>query len=345
MALTYGRSRALVCAAAACLQLAACGSSEMSAVTGAPASPAAVVQPTFVAYPRYFIGSVIYATPGGSSLSYEFGSVLGATVSTTQSWTGNSIAGVSVGNAAIEPGNMFGGSTPTSVDLQVNKNFVATYVTPPSNSINHDYDSIWIFLGPEVNAYVDDSGNVTWGLAFPRMSIFPQNGIPVLVGCLRENSTIPLSHCSGVLSYLSSFGITPADYANMLGADPFADPSASPIPDPSRYVLVSAFSYLYSPGFPQSTYSGNFGPGVATAATSSYSYSVGSSVSASYDGMSLKDPGAFTWTHSSTQSDSSGTTGPITLTLALPTSTYAGPTTLYVYRDTIYKTFLFSFTQ
>jgi hypothetical protein len=349
---TRSRFCAVVCATLACLQLAACGGgSSSNTASGATPSQSALAQPTFTAHPKYLIGSVIYAPPGeaGSSLTYGFGTVTGTTMSTTQSWNKNAITGVSAGNNFVAFGNMFGGATSTSVDMLQNygSNASVTWHGPASATINHDYDTIQIFLGVNVNAYVDDLGNITWSLDFSQMGNqgFAETAAPVAVGCLRSNSTIPPSECAGTLRFLSWAGITSADYPNILGADPFADPTASPTPDRSRYVQIGSLSYLPNSVFPTLTYTGINSTAITNPTTSTYSYSVNSSVSGSYDGVSLKNPNVFTWTNSSTQSNTTSSTGPITLTLSLPSSPYSGPTTLFVYLDTIYKTLMFSFNQ
>jgi hypothetical protein len=350
---TYAsRLCALVCAAVVCLQLAACSgsSTSMSTAPSAPASPPVPVQPTFTVHPKYFIGSVVYTPPGegGSSITYPFGAVIGTTVSTTQSWNNNSMTGVSVGDNAVAFGNNFGGSTSTSVDMQDNKAIQVNYVFPPSNAVNHDYDQIWIFLGVVVNAFVDDLGNITWSLDFSQIlnQGFAESGYPVTVGCVRLNSTIFSSPvCTSNTNFLSSVGITPADYPNILGADPFADPNASPTPDASRYVRIGSVNYFPDSAASPVTHSENNSTTATNSTTSTYSYSVSSSVSGSYDGVSLKNPDIFTWTSSSTQSNKTGSTDSIPLTLSLPSSPYSGPTTLFVYLDTIYKTLLFSFNQ
>src|SRR5690242_10842580 len=142
-------------------QLVACGNSGHS-LTSIPAPI------TFTVSPKYFIGSVIYVPPGAasSSIIYGAGTVTGTTVSTTSSWNNESAAGVQIGNSSVNDtitfGNDFGGATMHSVDMQNTSNQSLLYQAPPSDSINHDYDQILIFLGVNVNASVDHLGNVAW---------------------------------------------------------------------------------------------------------------------------------------------------------------------------------------
>lgn len=345
----FGRVCALVCAAVACLQLAACGDSGMSpgGASGAATAPPAAAPPAFTAHPKYFIGSVVYMPPGetGSALTYGFGSVTGTTVSTAQSWNGNPSTGASAGTQEVVFGNLFGGSTPTSVDVQDNASMEANYLGPASNSVNHDYDQIWIFLGADVNAFADGMGNLSWGLDFSKQlgRGVAQSGYPVTAGCLKAVSSVPPADCAYLLNFLASAGITPADYPNILGADPFAATGAPASPDPVRYVRITAFEYLPSL-LPPPTYTFSNSSALVNASTSSYTYTVASSVSGAYDGVSLKSTDTFSFTNSSTPSNRTGSTaGSISFTPSLPSAPYTGPATLFVYLDTIYKTLLFSF--
>ena len=307
----------------------------------------------FTVNPKYFIGSVIYVPPGAgsSSIAYGAGTVTGTTVSTTTSWNNNSTVGYSsIGDgASITFGAQFGGSTMHSVDMQHMSNEITTFRAPPSDSINHDYDQIQIFFGVKVNSSVDYLGNIIWDLDFSQIAAqgFATTGYPISIGCLRSNSTIPPSQCTDTMNVLSSGGVTPADYPSILGAHPFADPNASPTPDPSRYVLIDSVFYFFDPTTTTYTYMENNSSTVTNSKTSSYSFNV--NASGSYtdaeDGIVLKNSNTFTWTVQSTQSNRTGSTNSSAFTLSMPSSSYSGPTTLFVYLDTIFKTFMFSFNQ
>ncbi len=147
------------------------------------------------------------------------------------------------------------------------------------------------------------------------------------------------------MNLLDSVGITSADYPSILGANPFADPNASPTPDPSRYVLIDSVFYLPDPTATTFIYTENNSTTITNSQTAIYSYSVSAGASVSYDGVSLKDSTKFTWTTQSTQSNKTGSTNSSAFTLSMPSFAYSGPTTLFVYMDTIYKTFMFSFNQ
>ncbi|HEX9200450.1 MAG TPA: VCBS repeat-containing protein, partial [Acidobacteriaceae bacterium] len=304
----------------------------------------------FTVFPKYFIGSVIYIPPGqGSSVTYGAGTVTGSTVSTTDSWKFSASVDTSLtfgGNGgSITFGGDFGGQTMHSVDMQNTLNQSALYKGSPPDLINHDFDFIQIFLGVQVNAAADYLHNVSWGPDFSHIAAqnFAEQGYYINVGCLRSSTTIPASVCTDQVNFLSSVGIIPADYPSILGADPFADPNASPTPDPNRYVLIDSVGYL-AEGTPiVNTYNESNSSTVTNSQTTSYSYTLSASFSSKVDPFAVKESNTFTWSHSSTNSNKTGSTSTSAFALASPSATYSGPTVLKVYIDTIYKTFMFSF--
>lgn len=306
---------------------------------------------TYTVYPKYFIGSVIYVPPGQgpSSITYGAGIMTGTTVSTTQSWTSSSSVGGGVGysgiSGSINFSNEFGGSTKSTTDVQITKNQNITYTGPASNSINHDYDQVVIFLGVQVHVSVDYLGNVTWTPDFSQMINhgFAETGYPITVGCLRPGGTIPSNQCTALFSFLGSVGITSSDYSTIVGADPFSNPNISQIPDKKRYVLIDAVNFIPNPTTSTVTYSESNNTSLTNETTTSYTSTVSSTVGASYDGISLNSTNSFKWTYSSTLTDKTGSTGSSTFTLTLPSYPYSGPSTLFIYEDTIFKTFMFSF--
>jgi len=302
----------------------------------------------------YYIASVIYVPPGavlsggkGSSVDYGAGTVIGTTTSTTNSWKNSAQVEVSTGidlgvvsgNVSLSFGNDFGGSTQTSIDVQatVTSDMLAQAPLPGADGINHNYDQIVLLLGPQIDVSVTLGNGVPdriqWAMDFSKA--IPQ---VVLVGWL--NGAIPMP--SAVANTLSQFGIGSTDYAQMLLADPFAsDASGTSKPDSSRFALSTVLPY--EPVTDQYVYKTNNNYTSSTQTTSSVNYSVKASFDGSVIGQSLKASDQFTWGNSSSAKNSTGTTDSATLTLAMPSSTYTGPTDLYVYVDTIYKTFMFSF--
>jgi hypothetical protein len=302
--------------------------------------------------PKYYIGSVIYVPPGQgpSSITYGSGTVIGTTLSTTNSWNfsiGFTFGGFDIGKSAgtdeIDYGNAFGGATTNSTDVQQTISSSVRYEGPRTNIINHDYDQIVLFFGVKINAEVDYLGAIRWGIDFSQVAAqgFSTTGYPIPVGCLRQNSTIPQDYCDPIHSLLASQGIMSDEYPTILGAHPFADPNASQQPDPSRYVLVDAVNFLPNPTSSTVTYLLNNNSTTTNSVTSSFTYTVG--LKFSIPTFALKVNNQFTFTQSSTTTNRTGSTGTSTFTLSLPSIPYNGPTTVLVYVDTIYKTFMFAF--
>ena len=298
--------------------------------------------------PKYYVGSVIYVPPGQgpSSITYGAGAVTGTTLSTTDSWNASATFGFGVGNngsSTISFGNGFGGSSTTSTDMQMTSSASRTYRGQASNTINHDYDQVLLFLGVKLNATVDYLGNIVWDVDFSQVASqgFALSGYPVSIGCLRPVSTVPPALCSATLNFLAANGLTAADYAEILKAHPFADPAASPSPDPTRYVLIDSANFLPDPTSSTYTYTLNNSSTINNARTTSVSMTVGVGINVAI----LRNQNTVTFTQSSTQSNRTGSNSTSTFVVSLPSAPYSGPSTLFVYLDTIYKTFMFSFSQ
>jgi hypothetical protein len=302
----------------------------------------------FTVFPKFVIGSVIYVPPGqgASSIAYGAGTVTGTTVSTTDSWSKDSSIGIQVGSFSITFGDNFGGQTTQSVDMQETISQTTTYRAPPSDFVNHDYDQIQIFLGVNVNASADYLGNVTWGLDYSQVASrgFAETGYGITVGCLRPTSTIPSSQCAPTLNFLDSVGITAADYPSLLGADPFADPNASHVPDPNRYVVIDSVAYFADPTATTINYTENNSTTKTNQEIFNYKYSVGATFNdpSGSGHATMKVSETLTFSNMSTRTNKSGSTNSSTFTLSMPSTAYTGPTTLFVYLDTVFKTFMFS---
>lgn len=305
----------------------------------------------YALYPKYYIGSIIYVPPGQgpSSIMYGSGTVIGTTVSTTDSWTQQDSLGISFGNGTtITIGDTFGGSTTKSTDVRQMISSDITYRGPATNSINHDYDQIVLFLGLVVRAEIDWQGNITWSMDFSQMVArgHPSGGYAIPVGCLRSNSTLSAADCTPFWNLLSQNDIQPSDYPTILAVHPMADPNAPQSPDPDRYVPLDAFQFVPNPTSSTQRYSVNNSTTQTNSKTKTKSFSVGVSVEGGKDTTPLlKGSRTLTFTHQSTTSNVTGSNNSSALTLTLPAAGYTGPSVVFVYMDTIYKTFMFSFTQ
>jgi hypothetical protein len=293
----------------------------------------------------YVIGGVYYAPVGaGSMITYGEQSITGTTYGTGQSWKETSSVSVSssMGVLGLSFGNEFSGSTMTTTDMSIATTVSTTFppksLTAPA-SINHDYDEILIFAGVQMHAALQFDGSIKWSMDFSQIANegLSEEGYYIPVGCLKSSSTLPAAAgCPAIVSFLTSVGITASAYPSMLGADPFA--TANPNPDPKRYVLLNSFSFL--PSNPTTNYQVVNSTTVTNTQTETYTYS--ETVSGGILTY-LKVSDTLSLTNSSTQSNKTGSTATSNLMLVSPTQAIAGHATLFVYEDTIYKTFMFSF--
>jgi hypothetical protein len=268
----------------------------------------------------------------------------------TESWDESATAGASEGtpkgstysfNISVNIGDGFGGSTTESTDVELTDNATDKYQAPASNALNHDYDQILLFFGVKLTETVNYYGAITWAVSFASLTNTDDaaSGYPVSVGCLRANSTIPAAQCAGTLAFLTSMGVSSSDYANIMNADPFANPNGNQVPASSRFVKLDSFSYYGDPTTVTYTYTVINSTTTTNSVTTSYSYSEG--FSGSLFGVSLGDK--ITFTDSSTKTNKTMSTDTSMLSLTMPTTAYTGATTLNLYEDTVYKTFMFSF--
>lgn len=309
--------------------------------------------PSGTCRPKFMIMSVIYAPPGktgggsSSAVSYGSSSSLGSTVSTSQGFNSSHSVTASVGLKTIFSASAsFTASRntvdATSDDLKKTTTSTITRPAPAADGINHDQDQIWLWLGPTVDMTFPTSSTLEWSFD----SSVTMDIQFVFVGWLKNPSTMP----SGVQTQLAGYGITSADYPTMLSADPFAN-GATTI-DPSRYApLNMTFPYEppLNPGDPSTTtsFTAAFSSTSTTSTTTTHQYSVSASVSGGLNftslwHSSLKIDNTWTWTHTNFRSTSTGTSESASVTVGGPSYGYTGPTSIAVYYDKIYKTFLFA---
>ncbi len=302
--------------------------------------------------PNFIITQVLYAPPGAqSTVTYNSGTTLGSTTTGTYSFTtatANTIAtsgGIFGTGAGITVGwgSSFGNTNTESTDISV----VLTQGLPingVTDIINHNYDQIWFLSNPTLQAtYVETTAGtaVTYGFA-PNQSLEPYY---LLVGEL--NGTIPLS--SGVQAFLSSQGITSAEFPQLLAADPFANGGI--YLDPNRFTQVGS-SILFEPEIAGQTKDNcppfNYSVTETNSEqdTSSVTYDTSLKVSGSVGFFSLFDVTAtstatWTWNSQTSLKNTTSSTSTAAISICQPASTYTGGTVVRAYFDKIWKTFAF----
>jgi hypothetical protein len=177
----------------------------------------------------------------------------------------------------------------------------------------------------------------------------------VYVSWLKNPSSMP----PGVKQQLDAAGLGETDYQNILGsnADPFVGarlltggfgPAPTSI-DPNRF-LPLAETYPYegpvTAADPVPVTLHTIKNSVTQTSTHASEVQYGASLSASTGKaiVSLQATASLTWTNSSSSSEQSESIQSASVAIGGPAFGYSGPTNILVYWDTVYGTFMFSFT-
>jgi hypothetical protein len=298
-------------------------------------------------------------------MQYQNTTSVGSSLSTTKSFQNSTdvTASVSVGpmkdsslagdNASLTANHTFGNSETKEVDLTTTW-AQGTKKPGETNGIDHDWDEIWFVVHPIMN-----------------MSFTPgASGAPSATNWQfgqgdGENTDITGFAYAGELSgdfplsaqnqqLFSAFNITPDMYPEILQADAFFQ-GISPVPgmDTDRFDYIDEFPYqpplsALLPGQMPTTqpYSVTQSSTTSDTMTNSYSNSVGFTISGGFDAgvfrSQLTVSSKWTWTHSSSDKESSSIGSMDTLTVGQPDFGYNGPGLLHVYEDRIFKTYAFT---
>ena len=363
----------------------------------------ATVQPVQgVISPKYVILGVTYAPPGPqSSVTYSTSNLVGTTTSLTNSFSGSANVSVSVsaGIMAFGSGGSITGteSTTYSQSSGSSSSVTASKASTESNMttgtgnafspVNHDYDIIWLWLNPLVLfSFTTGPTVLQWnGYAYdPADPAVAMDVYPVSVGYLNGHFG-PNVSVANVLARSwatdevwpagNGPGLTAADEAAILGADPFSNSSytftlASGVNPPTtvdgRFELAGGtlsptiFDYVQcEPGGGDcltqtytNTYQATTTTGKQTSRTVQQEFALEEDASASIFAASIKvvvkESSTLTWTSTWQSTITTTSTQTDELTIASPpcsgdpcNPSYAGPGEFDVYTDNIYGTFVF----
>jgi hypothetical protein len=318
----------------------------------------------FTAIPDFVITNVIYAPPGkSSSIQYQSSTTVGSALSSTQSFQNSTdvSASASVGvmmnggmvGASVTYDHTFGDSDTSEVD-QTTTWSQGNKVPGETNGINHDWDQIWFMVRPILNM------SFTPGIAGTPNATNWQFGqgdgettdITGWVYAGELNGDFALNAQDQNLFTVNN--ITSDMYPTILQADAFFQ-GISPIPgmDTDRFDYINQFSYQPPPEPLMQGQMASTQPYIVTQSTttsdtktSSYSNSVNVTYSGGFAVGPFKETESvankWTWTHSSSNKESTGTGLMDTLTVGQPDFGYNGPGFLHVYMDRIFKTYAFT---
>ncbi|MEW5251154.1 hypothetical protein [Microbulbifer discodermiae] len=225
-----------------------------------------------------------------------------------------------------------------SMDIKKAISYGFTLGGADAEGIDNDNDQIWLWLGPKVNMTMTPNAG-EWTVDDNEL----MDILYVHVYELKNPSRME----AGTVDRLEAYGITTADYPEILKANPLADPS---IPlDTNRYKLVyTTIPYRSSDNGAQTTVSTgiNFNQTNSSSSSVTSQYTVGMTQSGSVGfenlfTLNISQQGKWTWTDTDTRANSSGTSESASVSVRSPSSDYEGPTSILLYYDVIYKTFAF----
>jgi hypothetical protein len=357
--------------------------------------------------PKFVIVGLTYAPPGPSSnVTYTGSTLVGNTAMTTGSFTNDNnltisvtngigawlpnVAGFGVKITGTDSNDYTQGSN-TSKSVTISKQTAVSYKTNGTGNafspVNHDYDTIWLWLNP-LMIYTINLNNpsfLQWnGYGYDNNDVNGMEIYGVQVGCLNGH----FGSCPSVQTVLARGwvttnepgmiwpsgegpGLTSADIANILKADPFTSSYVLPSPLPST-TADGRFTQIPYPPNPVEYAQAGLGNGGGTTTMynavytntstvgqgASYSYKQAFGTEALFKGgaflanwqIDVKTTDTLTWTNTwqntltttTTLTDALSVTGPGCPQTSPPcVPAYAGPGEFLVYQDNLYGTFMF----
>lgn len=327
---------------------------------------------------KYKIVGVTYAPPGTRSfVSYGNSLQIGSSTANSSSFTAATSESISIGlSASVSIFAAGSGLTytqsytqeeDTSSSIALSTTSSTTDTTPgaatTATGIDHNYDIVWVWLNPEIKLAAGD-GAVGWlGYAYnPEDN--SEDGMEVVglyVYELKDPATIATldpalaQRLSRAWDTTGLGGLTAADYATILAADPLASGAYNPATDSTHRFdeETTLGTIVYEPpppgGSPITTsYTLSTQTTTSQGQGASYIYSTGYKIdlktSASlFAKVSISLESSNTYSTKDAWSSTLNSTVGHTATLSItgPASAITGPTEYQVWRDNVYGSFMF----
>ena len=347
-----------------------------------PPTPPACFSASGGIFPKYYVVGLVYAPPGCtttatekcpgvSSVDYQAGSTMGTKVSAQNDFSLNLTTNTGFSVLGILNFGASAGFTTTSTNS--NTQTITKGATMDikafgnGDGVDHTQDMFILLLNPAIavsenqpvvnNACGPAVGEWYMGLSGSE----PAELYSVPVQWLKNPSSMP----SNVAQQFRTLGFTTADYQAILALDPFANTAATiasaQAQNPGRYV-PTVNSFPYEPPLQESScnngvcacspFAGSITNAFMTDIGSKYqtSYQAGTSISATlpinqYVNINFGGGGQFTYSSTATEDDTTDSTQTATATIYCPSPGYKGPTSVMIYWDTLFGSFLMAPTE
>ena len=314
-------------------------------------------------HPHDYVLKVVYAAPGnGSSVSYAAGSTSGSSTSDNRTYsnTAEVMVNGAVLNSQAEPNGVkltfdyshgWGTSNGYTVDTKVTVTDTFTLPAQTLLGVDHDWDQVHFLVNPVIDVLLTPKSNrLYWAFNTAAPGLLTWAWVKWL-----NDPGLFLAENGQLYSYLTAAGLVPQDFTNLSAADPFGHGGTAI--DPNRFKRLANLSTIpYITMAPNQLAPATFDH----VSTSDYSFTASSSVtydnavSASVSGplsflnpfstlVSVDGSGSYkhTWTHSVSNTSSTGTTVTDHFIIGQPSSGYTGTQFISVYFDNMFKTYLF----
>ncbi|HEU5138073.1 MAG TPA: hypothetical protein VFU13_23210 [Steroidobacteraceae bacterium] len=332
--------------------------------------------------PKYQVVGLTYAPPGSrSTAAYANAFMNGTSTSHTSSFT----TGISQSVTVTTGFNLFGvfegkttqnysagwsqqkdNSNSLRISQQISNELLVPGPAASSAGVDHDYDTIYVWLNPMIFAMVFPTTVVIGGYGYDtRDTITGMDVIPLTVGQLRGVQPIPPQVWARLNRTWDTAlgGLTSVDLLAIMQANPFAaNPGYNPNTDPNRRYelplsgnpplpanIIMNFAPVPPGGQPTGqTYSTSYSSTTESGKLARDTYRVAHSLEGEASFLTGWSTKLRTQTELSTSNQWSSTitsqttqSARFTIFPPLASDNYTGPTAMQVWKDNVYGTFMF----
>ncbi|WLT30799.1 hypothetical protein [Geothrix sp. PMB-07] len=257
-------------------------------------------------------------------------------------------------------------SNTISVSKTVGYGITSNGQTNPPYGVDHDFDQVIICLNPALSFVASTSAAIAnvpqWTIGCDTRDPNAGSGPDIVSLTVAELKNPSLITNPDLLDRLNRSwagfgqGLTISDYQAILGRNPFANdgtngsrPAFNSLVSNNRFRQVGSIYYApLAPGQGPQTTTGwiNYSSSDSTTSSAQDTYSVSTSTQGDVDffvKIHINNSSNYTWTNTTSQTISSGTTQQSSYSVPRPPNGWGGSTEILVWQDMVYGTFFFSY--